>query len=566
MMINLSVKKNENKIEIRIDYLRTQGIFFEENPDTFNLDTINAKTSSLSQLIEELTSPSAWTFCPMAGQALVKNQIQLKMVEGTLFYSLLNEAGDRVDGSIAKDELKSMLHADCNSLLPNGNDLSPLQPHFSRLMNYMALKHLGGFYFFKALPRLTGEAISMRSVPAQEFLARPLSYDRKNKAKEQPYTWSTVIYDIPTENPEAALRLIAFFQVYVKTRVHVVRQYSVAERLKDKKFGALAPNQIFGDAKAQAAQPPIQPIHAFIEAVLEIMQPLPHYATLFKHLQTVYRYANDWALLCENEDELRTRDLLSERVFNEEAIRLVLDFKSPSFLYDENLPLDVRQSRFDQMIMAYEQAGLLRELISFVEGLNGVAVTQFLKERTHLKKALDGAVIEWDSEVANSTEVRFLSGSTFSLSEGRMRVVNHGANPYYLVYKTAENAALLTPEVSFLLKELLLCEAEEGDFHQGIVFTEAASEQLMNQGLHFNAQYIEQRVAKYRLEQQETALAKNMLLARTVLSEQDKQSIASLSALGLHASATKGKSESKTEWSNSLKSSSEETTCACKLL
>lgn len=564
-MINLSVKKNENKIEIRIDYLRTQGIFFEENTDTLNLDAINSKTAGLSQLIEDVTTPTAWTFCPMTGQALVKNQIQLNMLEGRLYYSLLNEAGGRVDGSLTKDELKSMLHTDSNSLLPYGHDLSPLQPHFSRLLNYMALKHLGGFYFFKALPRLTGEAISMRSVPAQEFLARPLSYDRKNKAKEQPYTWSTVIYDIPSENPEAALRLIAFFQVYVKTQVHVVRKYSVAERLKDQKFGALAPNQIFGDAKAQAAKPPVHTLQAFIEAVLEIMHPLPHYAILFKHLQTVYRYANDWALLCENEDELRSRDLLSERVFNQEAIRLVLDFKSPSFLYDENLPLDVRQSQFDQMIIAYEQAGLLRELISFVEGLNRLAITQFLKERTHLKKALDGAVIEWDSEAANSTEVRFLSGSIFNASEGRMRVVNHGANPYYSVYKTAENAALLTPEVSFLLKELLLCEAEEGDFHQCIVFTEAASNQLMNQGLHFNAQYIEQRIAKYRLEQ-ETALAKNALPARTVLSERDKQSIASLSALGLHASASNEKVERKTELSPRLKSSSEETTCACKLL
>lgn len=486
-MINLSVKVNENKvIEIRIDYLRTQGIFFEENTDTLNLDGINAGTNGLGQLIEEMTTPSAYGFYPMNGQALAKNQIQVKRLDGTLYYSLLNEAGERIDGVLTKDRLKTMFRDERSLLSSPDSGLLSLQPYFSRLMNYMAVTHLGGFYFFKALPRLTGEQISRRALPDSEFLARPLSYDRKNKAKEQPYTCSTVIYEIPSNHAAAALRLIAFFEAYVKTRVHVVRNYSVEERLKGKNT-ALAPNQMFGkDATARAFQSPTQTLHPFVEAVLAIMNPLPHYATLFKDLQAVYRYANDWAFLCEDEERLKKRDSISDLVFNEAAVNLVLTFKSPAFLYDENLPLEIRQSRFEAMIIAYERAGLLNDLLFFVEGCNRAAASQLLNER----------------------------------------------------------------------------ETAEGDFHQSAPFNDAAPEQVMNLGLHFNAQYIKEFVA----DRQKRPGNNNTLPEREVLSERDKQSIASLSALGLHVSALKTRTDEKTERSTSLTSSFEETKGCCKLL
>ncbi|QRN04077.1 hypothetical protein GH742_09425 [Legionella sp. MW5194] len=488
-MINLSVKVNENKvIEIRIDYLRTQGIFFEENADTLNLDGINA-TNGPGQLIEEVTTPLAYGFCSMNGQALVKNQIQVKMLNGTLHYSLLNQAGERIDGVLTKDRLETMFR-DEHALMPSHlSELLPLKPYFPRLMNYMAVTHLGGFYFFKALPCLTGNQISKKSLPDREFLARPLSYDRKNKAKEQPYTCSTVVYEIPFNNDTAALRLIAFFEAYVKTRVHVVRDYSVEERLKGK-HPTLAPNQMFGDATAQAFQKPARTLHPFVEAVLAIMNPLPHYATLFNDLQAVYRYANDWAFVCEDEERLKKKDLISDLVYNETAVNLALKFKSPAFLYDENLPLEVRQSRFDAMIIAYEQAGLLNELLFLVEGCNQVAARQLLKEH----------------------------------------------------------------------------DAAEGDFHQGSSCSEAVSEQAMNLGLHFNAQYLKEQVAKYRAGMQNRPDHKNTLPKRAILSERDKQSIASLSALGLHASALKARTEEKSEPSASLPLSFEETKGCCKLL
>ncbi|MDX1837193.1 hypothetical protein DIZ81_06935 [Legionella taurinensis] len=489
-MINLSVKVNENKvIEIRIDYLRTQGIFFEENADTLNLDGINAATNGLGQLIEEVTTPSAYGFCPMNGQALAKNQIQVKMLDGTLYYSLLDKTGERIDGVLPKDRLETMFR-DEHALMPSHqSELLFLKPYFPRLMNYMAVMHLGGFYFFKALPCLTGDQISRKSLPDREFLARPLSYDRKNKAKEQPYTCSSVLYEIPFDNAAAALRLIAFFEAYVKTRVHVVRGYSVEERLNGK-YAALAPNQLFGDATAKAFQSPSRTLHPFVEAVLAIMNPLPHYATLFNDLQTLYRYANNWAFACDEEDRLKKRELVSELVFNEAAVKLVLKFKSPAFLYDENLPLEVRQSRFDAMIIAYEQAGLLDELLFLVEGCNRVAASELLNER----------------------------------------------------------------------------DAAEGNLHEATPSAEAASQHVMTLGLHFNAQYVKEHIAKYRADMQNRPGHKNMLPERAVLSERDKQSIASLSALGLHASALKARTEEKSEPSASLPVSFEETKGCCKLL